>query len=396
MIEATERLILKRLKPLYWAAFFQGFVLWYAIEKLFMVSIGFNNATIALATSLYVVVMLIMNVPYGVLADRWSRKGVLFIAIVMLILASIVCGLSHTYIQYLIGFMLWGMFYAGYTGTYDSIIYDLVLEETGSPNGFEKLYGRVQVYDSIALVIGSAAGGVIGHAFGLRIDYYLTAVFVSFSLISLYFFHEPTLHKKAVVLPIRHHLKEIVSSVTHSIIMLWITIAVICNVLVLRLVAEFSALWYLGLKLPESWYGPAAVLFFIGFGVGGYAAPWVSRSALRSLGVTGLAIIASAGLFTHHPLLIILCFALLISCMLNISVVVNRYLHDLLTSRIRAGASSLLTTAGYVVFIPTGIIFGIISRDHGIFIASWFVTIPLVVLFAALLAIVLHQKKNNE
>lgn len=389
----AELLLQKRLRPLYLTAFFQGFVLWYGIEKLYMVSIGFNDATIALATSVYIIVMLLTNVPYGILADRWSRKGVLYIAIAMLVLASLVCGSSHTYAQYIVGFILWGMFFAGYSGTYDSIVYDLVLEETGSPKGFEKLYGRVQVYDSIALMIGSAAGGIIGHAYGLQIDYYLTAIFVSFSFIALYFFREPTLHKKSVAPSISHHLRDIVRGVTRSIVMLWITIAVICNLIVLRLVAEFSQLWYLGLKLPESWYGPAAVLFFIGLGVGGYTAPWVSQSGARILGVTVVAILASVSLFTHHSVLIVFSFAVLVSAMMNISVVINRYLHDLVSSRIRAGASSMLSTAGYAVFIPTGIIFGIIGRNHGIFIASWFIAIPLLILFAALSATLLYQKK---
>src|SRR5215472_16645861 len=118
-----DRVIRSRLRPVYVTAFFQGFVFWYAVEKLFMTTIGLNKAAIALATALYIVVMLVANVPFGILADRWSRKGVLYIATAMLALASLICGLSHDFWTYVIGESLWGLFFACYSGIYDSITY---------------------------------------------------------------------------------------------------------------------------------------------------------------------------------------------------------------------------------------------------------------------------------
>jgi MFS family permease len=65
-----------RLRPLYSTGFIHGFALWYSIEKLFMRSIGLNDYLITIATLVYIVVMIIANIPLGILADRWSRKGV--------------------------------------------------------------------------------------------------------------------------------------------------------------------------------------------------------------------------------------------------------------------------------------------------------------------------------
>jgi MFS family permease len=74
----------KRLTPLYAAAFFHGFVLWYAIEKLFMHTIGFNDTGIGVMVAAYCAVILLAETPTGILADRWSRKGILVLASVML------------------------------------------------------------------------------------------------------------------------------------------------------------------------------------------------------------------------------------------------------------------------------------------------------------------------
>ena len=53
-------------------------------------------------------------------------------------------------------------------GTYDSIIYDVVLEETGSPDSFEKHYGRVQMYDSTAFILGALVSAGVAHYASLR------------------------------------------------------------------------------------------------------------------------------------------------------------------------------------------------------------------------------------
>ncbi len=93
----------KRLRPLYATGFIHSFVLWYSIEKLFMRSVGLNDYLITIATLVYIVVMMTANIPLGILADRWSRKGVLYIATCALIGSSLVCGLSHGLAMYAAG-----------------------------------------------------------------------------------------------------------------------------------------------------------------------------------------------------------------------------------------------------------------------------------------------------
>ena len=60
-----------------------------------------------------------------------------------------------------------------------------------------------------------------------------------------------------------------------------------------------------------------------------------------------------------------------------LNIALTRYLHDAMPSNIRAGASSVVSTIGYGVFVPTALGFGLFSRAHGIFGASAFVVAPL-------------------
>src|SRR5678810_934512 len=118
----------KRLLPLYIAVFAHGFVVWYAVEKIFLHTIGYNDAGIGIMVAAYSVLMLVAQTPSGILADRWSRKGVLVIASICLLLSSLIGGLSTEPMLYIVAALFWGLFYAFYLGTYDSVVYDTVME----------------------------------------------------------------------------------------------------------------------------------------------------------------------------------------------------------------------------------------------------------------------------
>lgn len=94
--------------PMYAAKFLRNFVFWYAVEKLFMTNIGFGSESIALMVALYSAMSILMEVPSGILADRWSRKGVLVLASLSLALSSLIGGLSYDVPIYLVSAVLWG------------------------------------------------------------------------------------------------------------------------------------------------------------------------------------------------------------------------------------------------------------------------------------------------
>ena len=62
---------------IYVSNFLTGLVFWYGIEKLFMRHIGLTPLDIGLAGVWFYAVELLMDVPAGMIADKWSRKGVL-------------------------------------------------------------------------------------------------------------------------------------------------------------------------------------------------------------------------------------------------------------------------------------------------------------------------------
>ncbi len=386
----TTRPIDTRLRPLYATGFIHGFALWYSIEKLFMRSIGLNDYLITIATLVYIVVMMIANIPLGILADRWSRKGVLYLATCALIASSLICGLSHGLAMYATGISVWGIFYAAYAGTYDSVIYDVVLEETGSADSFERFYGRVQMFDSAAFITGALLSAGVARFAGLRLEYFLTIPFTCCAFLTLHRFREPSLHRKAPEARLSAHLGQILRSATKANVA-WIVVALVANCLAMRLLFEFCQLWYLGLALPAVWYGPSFALLYSGAWSGGALADRLRDG--RTVLATGFGTLAIAGgLFIRAPVVVIGAQVAAIIGIMVLNIALTRYLHDAMPSNIRAGASSVVSTIGYGVFIPTALGFGLLSRAHGIFEASVFVAGALAVMCMTLSVIVVRRQ----
>ena len=102
--------------------------------------------------AVYAVVVPVLEVPSGVLADRWSRRGVLILASIAAILSVLIGGLSQSVAVYMVSAGFLGVFFALQSGTLEPVVYDTVLEETGGSDAFEKTIGRVRLVESVALV----------------------------------------------------------------------------------------------------------------------------------------------------------------------------------------------------------------------------------------------------
>ena len=139
-----------------------------------MTSIGFDAAGVGLMAAVYAAVVPLFEVPSGLLADRWSRRGVLVLASVAAAVSVAIGGLSQNVPMYLVSAGFLGLFFAMQSGTVESIVYDTVLEETGDSAAFEATIGRVRLIESGALVASALAGGVIAEVASLRMTYFLT------------------------------------------------------------------------------------------------------------------------------------------------------------------------------------------------------------------------------
>jgi MFS family permease len=110
----------RRLLPMQLGVGLQGFMLWVPVEKLCMTEIGFTSASVGVMAAAYAAVVPLLEVPSGILADRWSRNWLMVLSSLALAASTLVGGLSHNVGTYVVAAMLLGVFFALNSGTVDS------------------------------------------------------------------------------------------------------------------------------------------------------------------------------------------------------------------------------------------------------------------------------------
>lgn len=387
------RVVRRRIAPLYIASFLQGLVFWYAIERLFMMNIGFNEALIGVGIATMAVFTLLLEIPSGILADRWSRKGVLIVASILLAASSLVGALAGDPTIYFASMALWGAFYAMYTGTYDSIIYDTLLEETGKADGFERLYGRVRMMDGIALIIGSISGGVIAQQFGFTAVYWLTVPAALLSILVLLKFKEPQLFKKNAPKSLSGYVSDTFKIVLTNRAALATIAALVLIYAGISVVFEFNQLWSMALLLPVALFGPVLALLQSCVAIGSSLAGALSKNKTLVSGTLLVVIAASFALTIRNSWVVVAAEFLLLASLIALSILMMRKLHDTLESDVRAGATSAVSSLSRLVFFPLALLFGYICQQAGVFSAAWIVVV-LAILAAVLIGRVMFAGRQ--
>jgi MFS family permease len=363
----------RRLAPLLLSTFVGGVALWVPVEKLFMDEIGFTPATIGLMTAAYAGVVPLLEIPSGILADRWSRRGVLVVGNVGAVLSVIVGGLSTDVTTYVVAALLLGVYFAMQTGTLDSIVYDAVVEETGSSEGFDAVLGRVQIVSSAALVLGALAGGLLGSATSPRATYFATLPFLLLSTVALLRFREPRLHRTSSAATLRQHLATTVDTVRSQPQLAPVVGLLVLTSLLTQAVFEFGPLWLVDVEAGTALYGPTWAALMSSLGLGGALAGRVRLDA-RGPATVGAGFVVGAGavlLVTRDPLVASGAQVVIATASVAFGVVATRLLHDRLPSAVRSSVSSGVGALSWGVFLPFALLFGTVSERFGVHAAGW-------------------------
>lgn len=371
----SQQLLTRRLLPLFIAAFSQGLVLWAPIEKVFLKSIGFDQAALSLMVACYASIIPLLDLGSGLLADCWSRKGVLILASIASMLNALLGGLSHNVPTYLVSALFFGVEVALVSGTYESILYDTLLEQTGQSQAFEKRLAQVKLLSSLALIIGSLIGGLVATVLSPRLAYFATIPLVAISLGALLTFQEPRLHHAEDRTSLSSHLLIISRTIFQPGKTLHIVTILLATSLLLSVIFEFGPLWQLALAAPVGLYGLANAAVLLAGGIGSLVAARLTLSKpVTIIGIAGLLVISSLALVVmKNVIVIILAQMVLIAVGVGVSMIFTRLLHDSLSSQVRAGVASGVGALSSIEFVLFALLFGVVSKHLGIFHAGWMV-----------------------
>jgi predicted MFS family arabinose efflux permease len=375
-VSAAPRSLARRLLPLQLAVGLQGIILWVPVEKLFMTQIGFDASSVSAMAAAYAAVVPLLEVPSGILADRWSRNWVMVCASAALITSSLLGGLSTNVATYIVAAMILGVYFALNSGTVDSIVYDVVLEETGESELYETWIGRVRMVESAGFVASALAGGVLAGWTSARLTYFASVPFVALAIVAFLRFDEPRLHRSAEPVALRSHVALTFRTMTRQPDVRRIMLLAALVALLSQAVFEFGPLWLVALDAPAASFGPYWAALVSTLGVGGYLASKLDLE--RRAAVIALAVIAAAAsLALSQTGLLVAVIAAQTALALLLAIIAihaGRLLHDGVPSTLRAGVSSGVGTFSWMLFLPFSLVFGWFAREHGVQRAGWLLT----------------------
>ena len=401
MVETTvKRSVLvsvrRRLLPLQVAVALQGFMLWVPVEKLFMNEIGFDAATVGVMAAAYAALVPLVEIPSGILADRWSRRGVLIVASTALMLTSLVGGLSNSVPLYIVSALFLAVYFAMYSGTMEAAVYDTLLEETGDSDGFERRIGRVRFVESATLVASSLAGGVLAGLTTPRLTYFLTVPFALASIMALLRFDEPRLHKAEEPTSLRSHVAVTYRTIMQRRELLPAIGLTVLSALMLQVIFEFGPLWLVASGTAPGLYGPFWAGLVSTLGLGGLLAGRVRLNRPGTVTTTvAVLTLASWALTASRNLLVVTIAQFAVALVVvTMSIYVSRVLHDAVPSTIRSGVVSGVGALSWITFLPFSLAFGAVSKNYGVDTAAWMIT-AVAALAAAVLVKVVREERDE-
>ncbi|MGY1984653.1 MFS transporter [Blastococcus sp. SYSU DS0669] len=136
----------------------------YPLYALLFLDAGVPATELSVLFGLWSVTGLVAEVPAGLLADRWSRRGVLVLAGVLQAAAFVVWTAAPSTGAFAVGFVLWGLAGAGTSGTAEALVHD-GLAEIGAAHCFARVHAAMTAAELLVQVPTALAATVL-HALG--------------------------------------------------------------------------------------------------------------------------------------------------------------------------------------------------------------------------------------
>lgn len=172
------------IRKMYVYKFFDDLVFIYPFYVLMMQDNGLTPMQVSVALLIWSATSFLLEIPSGVVADKYSRKHVLVFAQLVRILGYALWLLFPSFLGFVLGFILWGAKSAFTSGTYDALVYD-ELKEMQAEKEFTKYIGKINGISYLGLLASALGASVAihwGYSFVLIIS--LLSLFISALAIS--------------------------------------------------------------------------------------------------------------------------------------------------------------------------------------------------------------------
>jgi MFS family permease len=342
----------------------------WGINTLFLLDAGLTNLEAFTANAFFTAGMVLFEVPTGVVADGWGRRASFLLGTVTLAAATylyyLLWQLSAPFWAWAVVSVLLGLGFTFFSGAVEAWLVD-ALHFSAYEGDLETVLGRGQMVSGIAMLVGSAAGGVIAQATNLGVPFLMrVGVLLAMFAVAFLLMHDVGFTPERSPHPLQATRAVLTASIDGGLknppvryIMLAAPFSAGVGIYVFYALQPFL-LELFGDPRAYSIAGLAAAIVAGAQVVGGWLAPTVRRlvrkrtSVLVATSVLGGLILTALG-FTRLfwvALLLLTLWALVTAAATPVR---QAYLNDMISSKQRATVlsfDSLMGSSGGIVVQP--------------------------------------------
>lgn len=360
-----------QIQKLYLSNFLTGLVFWYGIEKLFMRSIGIDAVGVGTVTAALTIFLVLFDIPAGILADKWSRKGVLVVSALALAMASLLTGLSHGILIYLVGDLFFGLYIVTSGGTYQAIIYDSLSEE-GRASQYSKINGQIYAFFLVGTGVGNVASGFLAHAYGYKASYLLSIIPCLINAVVILSLHEPRFHKSLHKEQILRQVGRASIAISRIKLVRSLTVVLTLFTVIELFKLEFGQLYFLRYITTPQTIGILWAVYSFSMALGSLIAHRFSTRLNILLVCSVVPFVLMSFIDNRLSIVLFMIQAVATAALLN---QIETRIQNQTPSAVRASVLSVVSTFGRAVAVPASFILGWIFKEYNGLIAVRFIAI---------------------
>ena len=163
---------------------------------------GITAGDFFLLQGLSTLICIVADVPFGYLADLYSKRKILILSNILIVLRLLILLFIPSYTSIFISEFIFALAIVSFVGTYDAYIYELLKSSNHTAKMLEK-YGKNYFWISLGAAISSLCGAWIFNHFNIKLLLLINLAFIVPAIIILLFLPETPKYSKNI-----HGLKE--------------------------------------------------------------------------------------------------------------------------------------------------------------------------------------------
>ncbi len=175
-------LVKSNITKLYLYSFFHSLIFAYVIERLFWASKGVTIIQVVWIELIYAAIIVVLELPMGMYADRFSRKNLIVLDAVFSILEILIISYAQNFWHFAVAVAMSAIGFTLQSGAHNALVYDSLALE-GKSESFDEVLGRVEGFGNLAAMASGLVGGFIAAQF----DYVSTYQVSLISLVIAFF-----------------------------------------------------------------------------------------------------------------------------------------------------------------------------------------------------------------